>query len=120
MTEPLLGRPPLSRALQAAEIEHEIADAVEHFRPKLPSVDAGALIVAERQATHGKFSDNARVVQAIKHAIRSGVNWDDLSFRQREALDQIAVKMARIVSGDPDHPDHWLDIKGAAHLGEGK
>ena len=35
---------------------------------------------------------------------------------QREALDQIAVKLARTVAGDPNHADHSLDPPGSARL----
>lgn len=118
MTNNLLNRPSLSAALNKASIEDDIAEHVSEFRPRMP--EPGAMIITERQASHGKFADNARVSQALKHALRAGVNWDDLPFKQREALDQIAVKMGRIVSGDPGHSDHWHDIQGYALLGEGK
>lgn len=119
MTSQLLNRPSLSAALTKVSIEDEIAEHVSEFRPKLP--EPGAMIITERQSSHGKFADNARISQAIKHALHSGANWEDgLTFKQREALDQIAVKLARIVSGDPGHSDHWHDIQGYALLGEGK
>jgi hypothetical protein len=35
---------------------------------------------------------------------------------QREALDQIAVKLARILSGDPTCADDWRDLAGYAWL----
>ena len=35
---------------------------------------------------------------------------------QRHALDMIADKVARILAGDPQHTDHWLDIGGYAAL----
>ena len=35
----------------------------------------------------------------------------------REALDMIASKIARILSGDATHVDHWVDIGGYAELG---
>jgi hypothetical protein len=36
--------------------------------------------------------------------------------RQREALDYIAGKLARILSGQPGYADHWDDIAGYAKL----
>jgi hypothetical protein len=33
---------------------------------------------------------------------------------QREALDQIAVKLARILAGDPTCAEHWRDLAGYA------
>jgi hypothetical protein len=35
---------------------------------------------------------------------------------QAEALDQMAQKMCRILQGDPDFADHWVDIAGYASL----
>jgi hypothetical protein len=35
---------------------------------------------------------------------------------EREALDQIAVKLARICAGDPACADHWRDLAGYAWL----
>lgn len=73
--------------------------------------------ITERQATHGSFADNANVAQAIKNTIRYAPNWSHLHPSQREALDLIASKIGRIMSGDPYHGDHWLDISGYAQLG---
>lgn len=35
---------------------------------------------------------------------------------QRESIDLIATKLARICCGDPNHRDHWDDIAGYATL----
>ena len=35
---------------------------------------------------------------------------------QKEALEMIATKMGRIVNGDPDYLDSWLDIQGYCQL----
>ena len=66
----------------------------------------------EREKQHGDFRDVSRVSQSIKGAISAGT----LSAYQRESLDMIATKMARIVCGDPHNADHWLDIEGYARL----
>ena len=65
---------------------------------------------------HGEFTDDAAASQSIKAAIRAGRNWQGLSDIQMEALKLIATKIARILSGDPNHPDHWADIEGQARL----
>jgi hypothetical protein len=70
----------------------------------------------ERQHTHGDFAENARVMQAMKEVARSGVSWKHLTPVQREALEMIIHKVGRIVTGNPDVPDHWLDIEGYARL----
>lgn len=72
-----------------------------------------------REGQYGKFSDNARVAQEVSEVLRSGASWHSrLSYTQREALEMIAHKMARIVNGDPDYADSWHDIAGYATLVE--
>jgi hypothetical protein len=81
-------------------------------------------ILAERQSTHGNFSENARVMQGVKRVLRTGDNWlrflqgtpDGLVDVQAEAIEMICVKLGRIVTGDPNEADHWADIEGYARL----
>lgn len=75
-----------------------------------------AATLSERAATHGSFSDNGHHAQALKNLIHASKGWVLAAPRQREALDMIASKLARIMSGQPDFPDHWLDISGYATL----
>ncbi len=75
-----------------------------------------ASILAERARTHGQFADVASVAQRIKLTLRSAPGWDDLSEQQRESLEMICNKLGRILSGDPNEPDHWRDISGYAEL----
>jgi hypothetical protein len=35
---------------------------------------------------------------------------------QRESLEMNQHKVARILAGNPDEPDHWFDIAGYATL----
>lgn len=73
-------------------------------------------ILDERQKTHGSFMANAAKAQQLKDAIHGGNNWAELDDIQREALDMIASKIARILSGNHDEIDHWRDIAGYAEL----
>jgi DNA-binding Xre family transcriptional regulator len=68
-------------------------------------------ILAERATTHGDFSDNARISQALKGILSEG-HYTDL---QQEALDMICLKLSRIVC-NPNVKDHWDDIAGYAKL----
>jgi hypothetical protein len=68
-----------------------------------------------RRRRHGNFAETAAVAQAIKAAF--GDRAARLPPVQREALDQIAAKLARILCGDANHADHWLDLAGYARLG---
>ena len=67
----------------------------------------------ERAKTHGHFCDVATSAQVIKSEINRA---DHLDFTQIEALDMIATKIARILHGNPNERDHWLDIEGYARL----
>lgn len=72
----------------------------------------------ERRGTHGHFCHHATVTQTLKQDVNealalSGVK---LSMVQKEAIDMILHKVGRIVSGNPNHKDHWVDIAGYAKL----
>lgn len=75
-------------------------------------------VLDERGKRYGKFKDHASATQAIKAAIRHGlINADNvLADDQQEALEMIAHKIGRIVNGDPDYADSWVDIAGYAQL----
>lgn len=75
-------------------------------------------ILENRSGTHGDFESVSCVAQEIKDAMRDGCNWatDAMSVIHYEALDMIASKMARILCGNPNEQDHWLDIAGYAML----
>lgn len=73
-------------------------------------------VIKTRQGTHGEYADSARVMQAIKRAVREGAGYDDLPDIMKESLDMLAHKMGRIVTGNPSFHDHWVDISGYATL----
>ena len=73
-------------------------------------------ILKERGKTHGNYEDTANIAQSIKYTMRNSVNWGNLEADQRETLDLIATKVARILSGDYNEPDHMRDIVGYASL----
>lgn len=72
----------------------------------------------ERGARYGDFSDHARICQAIKSDMTDTEGWERLSDVQKQALEVIADKIARILSGDPNYADNWHDIQGYAKLAE--
>lgn len=74
-------------------------------------------ILAERQKTHGSFEAYAGNAFALKAVMHNSQNWPILNKAQKEALDMIAGKLARILSGDPNTQDHWDDCAGYATLG---
>lgn len=74
--------------------------------------------LAERERTYGDFEDNAEMAQRLKSVMRTGEAWCRLDPDQREALEMIASKVSRIVTGDPNHVDSWHDVSGYATLVE--
>lgn len=72
-------------------------------------------VLAERQGTHGDFRENAHCSQELKYIVLAHGN-DLLTAVQREALDNICQKMSRIITGNPNHVDSWVDIAGYATL----
>ncbi|MDI3304630.1 MAG: hypothetical protein QJR04_25110 [Burkholderia multivorans] len=70
----------------------------------------------ERGARYGKFKDHARICQSIKRVFYAQPGWQKLDDDQRQALDVIADKIARMLNGDPDYIDNWHDIQGYAKL----
>lgn len=72
----------------------------------------------ERGSRYGVFKDHAEVTQTLKAIIKSkmGDKWDRLADDQKEALEMIAHKLGRIINGDPDYADSWVDIAGYSKL----
>jgi hypothetical protein len=73
-------------------------------------------LLAERQTTHGDFATNALYSQHLKALMHSSPGWASMTDVQREALEMIALKLSRILSGQADYRDHWDDIAGYARL----
>ena len=72
----------------------------------------------ERGSRYGKFAGHAQVSQRLKTVMGDALaqRGKDLADDQYEALDMIAHKIARIINGDPDYADSWIDIAGYAKL----
>ena len=82
--------------------------------------DKGDIVatLTERGNEYGKFKDGAALMQGIKrlmadHALAHNKTFSD---DQWEALEMIVHKIGRIVNGNPDKIDHWVDIAGYAKL----
>ena len=73
-------------------------------------------ILEERRKTHGNFQTHAEISQKLKDCMREFDSFHDLDHDQAEALEMIQHKTARILNGNPNEPDHWLDIAGYAKL----
>lgn len=75
-------------------------------------------LLAERHQTHGTFEDNANISQALKETMHRTPGWNSLSTIEREAMDMIALKFSRILSGKSMQQQHWEDVAGYARLVE--
>lgn len=73
-------------------------------------------ILEERGGRYGSFRDNATLSQSLKDAVRAMDGWDGLSAYHKEAVEVIIQKLSRVVNGDPDWNDSWIDIQGYAQL----
>lgn len=75
-------------------------------------------VLAERGHRYGPFVGHAEVTQQLKLIIAVGLDERDktLAADQQEALDMICHKIGRIINGDPDYDDSWVDIAGYAQL----
>jgi hypothetical protein len=71
-----------------------------------------------RAVDYGKFIEGAEVMQMLKRVVQNALSNRDkvLAHDQAESMDMIIHKIGRIINGNPDVVDHWLDIAGYAQL----
>lgn len=76
--------------------------------------------LAERGARYGDFAKHAVIAQSLQTVMRGTddieTGWNYLAPDMQQALTTIADKIARILNGDPDYADNWVDIAGYATL----
>lgn len=72
--------------------------------------------LAERGGRYGTFLDNARIAQELKSIMYGSPKWPELAPDQAEALEVIASKISRMLTGDVNYRDNWHDIVGYAKL----
>ncbi len=73
-------------------------------------------VLKERGKRYGSFSYHARVTQDLKLVIFQNKARRDFLPDQAEALEMICHKIGRIVAGDANYADSWIDIAGYAKL----
>ena len=100
-----------------AEMLRQAAARPRHRMQGAPTEGIDATL-AERGTKYGKFIDQAAVTYKLKNVLRehSSNHSKSYSYDQAEALDMICVKLGRIVNGDSDYADSWVDIAGYAKL----
>lgn len=75
-------------------------------------------ILNERGSNYGSFLGLSQVTQRLKAVAHNFAGQNNKTFDpdQAEALDMIFTKIGRILNGDPNHIDSWIDIAGYATL----
>lgn len=105
----------LKREAWAEEALAAIADLSYPSKERKMSIEK---TLDGRESTYGKFSHHAEISQELKEVMYRYTNPDALSNCQKEALEMIMHKIARIINGNPNHVDNWHDIAGYATLVE--
>lgn len=95
--------------------ELQVLDTVESAGTLVRPVSVDT-VLAERAQTHGKFLTHADLSQRLAATMRSAPSWSSLPPDMREALEMVQHKIARVLNGQPDHLDNWVDICGYAQL----
>jgi hypothetical protein len=107
----------LTPAQTAEKVFHITQGRVRNaFSEETPTgIDA---TLAERGHKYGKFKDHAAITYKMKNLLRAHAleHGKSFAFDQAEALDMICHKLGRIVNGDPNYADSWVDIAGYAKL----
>lgn len=100
-----------------AIFEHTKGRDRSNEAPPVTSVDIDVTL-ANRGIRYGMFGGQSHVAYTLKNTLRVHANKNNkaFSFDQAEALDMICTKLGRIVNGDPDYVDNWVDIAGYAKL----
>lgn len=73
-------------------------------------------MLAGREARYGSFEGHAKISQALKRAMQDSPNWAKLTDVQKEGLEMVQHKIARMLNGDPLYLDNIVDIVGYSTL----
>lgn len=97
-------------------MHQELAQKIKELNTKDNEMTKIAKILIERGKRYGKFVDHAMYSQALKQMWCDSPGYVRSTISQREAMDMIMHKIARIMNGDPNYADSWQDIAGYAQL----
>ena len=107
-----------------AEFEKELDEIAETISPPFDwnsmlntePQDSTVEVLTERAKNYGKFSGIGQLTQTFKSIMREAPSWQGMQPDQKESLEMIVHKLARILNGNPDYADSWVDIAGYARL----
>ena len=104
----------------AAGVEAEVeTTVVEKIQPKPePEVSGVGKVLDTRAEQYGSFMQSSDTAIRIKGIMHNAIARNEVHLfpDQLQALDMIATKISRIVHGNPNHLDSWIDIAGYATL----
>ena len=83
-----------------------------------PEVSGVGKVLDARAEQYGSFMQSSDTTVRIKGIMHNAVARNEVHLYpdQLQALDMIATKISRIVHGNPNHLDSWIDIAGYATL----
>ena len=73
-------------------------------------------MLQDRISVYGDFASQADISQCLKHIVQSEANWKKMNYVQKEAIELILHKIARIMNGNPYYIDSWRDLVGYSQL----
>jgi hypothetical protein len=73
-------------------------------------------VVEDRGSEYGDFRSMAVITQRLERVVQDANSYANLSDMHKESLHMIFHKIARIVNGNPNNKDSWLDIEGYARI----
>jgi hypothetical protein len=74
-------------------------------------------LIRDKEASNGVFADTATIAQLLKAVLRRGKNWEGLGPDGKEALEQVATAIARILTGDATDAQHWTGAAAYLRMG---
>ena len=72
----------------------------------------------KRGKNYGSYLDQSCIAENLMSQIEQEKGWKRFPPTHRQATRMIAIKLARLLNGDPNHADSWHDIAGYASLAE--
>lgn len=88
---------------------------IEVTEPEISEIET---TLADREDRYGSFVKNAYICQSLKRVVRDHAKWQTMPDFQKEAIEMMFYKIARVIEGDKEYPDNWHDIAGYALLVE--
>ena len=70
----------------------------------------------ERGKRYGNYLNQTEISNDLRTRMMNTPGWEAMEVDMEDALTMIAVKLSRILNGDPFYSDNWVDIAGYAML----